>query len=277
MVRRIRIRSVVFGVAVLIVSHAFLELHNPAFGQEVSTDNKAALKERDRLWDQTQKLRTAGRLTEAIAAGEAMLAIERRVLAAAHPDLVSSLNWLADLHLWREDFAAAKTARSEALELLSKRYGESHWMVTDARLALEDIERRANMTDENKLKLTEANRLVGEVNALLRAGKNREAIATARRVSELKKEALGERHKDYAASINNLAVLLDNLGDFDAAKSLYQQATALNRDVLGERHPEYARNLHNMANSLTSLGDYAAARPLLEEALKIRKTALGER
>ncbi len=70
-------------------------------------------------------------------------------------------------------------------------------------------------------------------------------------------------------------MLLDNQGDFDGAKSLYQQAAAINKEVLGERHPEYARNLHNMANSLTSRAAYAAARPLLEEALTIRKAALG--
>ncbi len=98
-------------------------------------------------------------------------------MPAGHSDLAFSLNWLADLHLSRDDLAAAAAARREALKILQKHYGETHWKVTDVRLALEDIEHRANMNDENKRDLTEANRLVGEVNALLSAGKNREAIA----------------------------------------------------------------------------------------------------
>ena len=114
MVRSIRIRSLVFGITVLIVSHCFLEGRSPAYSQGVSEEAKAALKERDRLWDQTQKLRAAGKTAEAIAAAEAMLAIERKVLPAGHADLAVSLDWLAMIYSDREDFAAAKVARQQA-------------------------------------------------------------------------------------------------------------------------------------------------------------------
>ena len=124
---------------------------------------QGGLKERDRLWDQTQKLRAAGKLSEAIAAAEAMLAIERKVLPAGHADLAVSLDWLAMIYSDREDFAAAKVARQQALEVLRKRYGETHWKVTDARLALEDVERRAGMTRDQRQKLAEADRLNREV------------------------------------------------------------------------------------------------------------------
>ena len=56
MVRSVRIRSVAFGIAVLIVAHCFLEGRSPAYSLGVSEEAKAALKERDRLWDQTPKL-----------------------------------------------------------------------------------------------------------------------------------------------------------------------------------------------------------------------------
>ena len=147
----------------------------------MSEEAKAVLKERDRLWDQTQKLRAAGKTAEAIAAAEAMLAIERKVLPAGHPDLVVSLNWLADLHLEREDFAASKTARMEVLEILRKRHGETHWKVTDARRALEDVELRARMTRDQRQSLAEADRLNREVIAPVRAGKDGEALSSARR------------------------------------------------------------------------------------------------
>jgi hypothetical protein len=114
MVRSARIRSLVFGIAVLIVSYSFLEKRTPAFSQALSEEAKAALKERDRLWDQTHKLRAAGKTAEAIAAAEAMLAIERKVLSAGHADLAVSLDWLAMIYSDREDFAAAKVARQQA-------------------------------------------------------------------------------------------------------------------------------------------------------------------
>ena len=52
------------------------------------------------------------------------------------PVVAESLGWLAELQVEREDFAAAKAARREALEILRKRLGESDWRVVDARRAL---------------------------------------------------------------------------------------------------------------------------------------------
>ena len=72
-----------------------------------------ALKERDRLRDETRKLSAAGKTAEAIAAAEAMLAIERKVLPEGHADLAGWLGWLAELQVEREDFAAANAARRE--------------------------------------------------------------------------------------------------------------------------------------------------------------------
>src|SRR4051794_9353128 len=61
-------------------------------GQGPAADAGAAdLKERDRLWGEAQKLRGEGKTAEAIAAAEAMLAIERKLLPADHPDLAVSL------------------------------------------------------------------------------------------------------------------------------------------------------------------------------------------
>src|SRR5262245_30491306 len=52
---------------------------------------KERLKERDRYGAETQKLRQAGKLPEAIAAALKMLAIEREVLGNVHEDVAGSL------------------------------------------------------------------------------------------------------------------------------------------------------------------------------------------
>ena len=61
-----------------------------------------------------------------------MLAIEREVLGAEHPEVAASLAWLAGVYAEREDFAAAREARREVLALRVKLHGEEHWQVTDA-------------------------------------------------------------------------------------------------------------------------------------------------
>jgi len=276
-VGRAHIRRVALAVAMLMVSHLFVAVCRPASGQEVAKDAKAALKERDRLADQVRKLQAAGKLAEAITTAEAMLAIERTVLPADHDDVIGSLNWLGELHADAEEFAAAKAAQQEALAILSKRYGNSYWKATDARLALEDVERRAGMTRERRKKLAEAAHLNEEVEVLYQARRISQAMNPARRALAMNKEMLGERHPQYATSLNNLAWLLESQGDRAAARPLYETALAIRKEVLGERHPHYAQSVENLAYLLNSQGDYAAAQPLYAKALAIRKELLGER
>jgi hypothetical protein len=113
MARHWRAGSVLLWAVALLAPDPPIEVCRLSFGQELSQDAKAALEERDRLWAETQKLSGEGKIAEAIAAAEAMLAIERKVLPAGHADLIISLDWLTRLHLAREDFAAAKAARTK--------------------------------------------------------------------------------------------------------------------------------------------------------------------
>jgi CHAT domain-containing protein/tetratricopeptide (TPR) repeat protein len=277
MVPRRRFAVTSIAIAVLTAACSYSAPCPRAFAQEPGQDAKEQLKERDRLRIESQKLRGEGKLAEAIAAAEAMLAIERKVLSADDPDLAVSLGWLAELDLDRDEFAAARTARQEALQILRKRFGEPHWKVTDARLALEDVDARASRTAEQRQRLAEAARLNSKLVALYKEGKYADATTSARDALAILKEVQGEHHPDYATNLNDLAELLRLQGDYGAARPLFERALAINKEVLGERHPDYALSLSNLALLLQSQGDYAAARPLYERALAIRKEVLGER
>ena len=91
------------------------------------------------------------------------------------------------------------------------------------------------------------------------------------------KEVLGEKHPEYARSLNNLAVLYNDMGDYAKAEPLYRQALAIRKEVLGEKHPEYAQSLNNLAGLYENMGDYAKAEPLYRQALAIRREVLGEK
>ena len=92
--------------------------------------------------------------------------------------------------------------------------------------------------------------------------------STARRM-EICRTALGENHPDYAASLNNLAMLYQAMGDYAAALPLYRQALEIRRTALGENHPHYATSLNNLAGLYRAMGDYAAALPLYRQAMEI--------
>jgi Tetratricopeptide repeat len=98
----------------------------------LTAEQQERLKERDRLAQEAGRLKTHGKLLEAVRAAEAMLAIEREVLGETSEDAIGSLEVLARLHRDREDWAAAKKAGSEVLDLREKALGRDHWKVTDA-------------------------------------------------------------------------------------------------------------------------------------------------
>src|SRR5262249_39083903 len=73
------------------------------------------------------------------------------------------------------------------------------------------------------------------------------------RARELLKETLGEKHPDYAVSLNNLARLHESLGDYRAALPLLKQARDILKELVRARHPPYVTSLNNLAGLYRSL------------------------
>ncbi len=137
------------------------------------------LKERDHLAMQAVQLRSQGKLPEAIRAAEAMLALEREVLGETSEDAIGSLELLARLHQDREDWAAARKVRREVLKLLCTTLPKDHWQVVDARWALDNIDTLAKLSDRDRRRLREANRLIRQVEDLYARGKYSDAMGPA--------------------------------------------------------------------------------------------------
>jgi CHAT domain-containing protein/Tfp pilus assembly protein PilF len=219
------------------------------------------------------RLRQEGKLAEAVAAAEQVLAIEREVLGEAHADVAETLEWIASVQEEREEFAAAREARKAVLAIVTKLYGEKDWRVTDARLTLADVTRLENTGPDLCRRLADAQQ---SVNTLYHRGRYAEAIEAARRAQDILKQALGEKHRAYAAGLNTLAALYHHQGEHAKAEPLYHQCLEIRKEVLGERHPAYAESLNNLAALYTSRGEYTKAEPLYRQALEIRKQVLGE-
>jgi tetratricopeptide (TPR) repeat protein len=276
-------RLLFVALTLLVVIALFMPATRPSGGRAAEppslspSERQQRLRERDRLWAEAPKLQAAGKLAEAIAATEKVLAIEHGVFGAGHQETTGTLDYLAELHEGRGDFAAARQARQELLTIRRKLDGAEHWRVTDARLALEDLERRSRMTAAQRQRLGEAIRLSGEVVALYGRGKFREAVPAAQQALAIRKEALGDKHPLYAQSLSNLAVLYESMADNAKAEPLYRQALAIKKEALGDKHPDYATSLNNLAGLYQAMGDYGKAEPLFRQARDIRKEALGDK
>jgi CHAT domain-containing protein len=78
-----------------------------------------------------------------------------------------------------------------------------------------------------------------------------------------------------ARSVNNLAELYDDQGQYLKSEPLHVRALAIDEKVLGPDHPGVATDLNNLAGLYRAQGQYAKAEPLYVRALAIDEKALG--
>ena len=107
-------------------------------------------------------------------------------------------------------------------------------------------------------------------------GEYAKAEPLSRQSLQIRKQALGEKHPDYATSLDNLATLHEDLGDYGQADLCFLEALEIRKAALGEKHPEYATSLDNLAALYKTKGAFRKAEPFYREALQIRKDTLGE-
>ncbi len=86
---------------------------------------------------------------------------------------------------------------------------------------------------------------------------------------------MGEDHRDYATSLNNLGTMYQDMGDYPRAEPLLCQSMEIRKKALGEDHADYAASLNNLGTLYQTMGDYARAEPMLRETVAIWKKAVG--
>jgi hypothetical protein len=101
------------------------------------------------------------------------------------------------------------------------------------------------------------------------------AVTDARRRLARVAGSLGRHHPDFAASLNQLALLLLMQGDAGEAEPLLREALEVRRETLGEGHPDVATNLSSLGGLLWARGDIDEAEPMLRQAVEIRRAVLG--
>ena len=80
---------------------------------------------------------------------------------------------------------------------------------------------------------------------------------------------MGERHPDYAASLNNLGLMYQSVGDYARAEELTRRATEIWKETLGDKHPDYAAGLRNLASIYHVGGDGARATSVCRQVLEV--------
>ena len=102
-------------------------------------------------------------------------------------------------------------------------------------------------------------------------GRYEDAIPIAEKVLAIREKALGPDHPDVARSLNNLALLYDNLREYLKAEPLYKRALAIWEKSYGPDHSDVALTHDNLAALYRNLGDSAKAELLIKRATAIRE------
>jgi hypothetical protein len=156
----------------------------PPKAKPLTEEQKARLKERDRLFAEAMSLARAGKVAETIPAMQKVVAIERDVFGNVHEKVAQSLTSLARLEELRDGFGAATKAHKEALAIVTKLYGNKDWRTIDARWKLDGLERRARLSRADRKQLAQADALQRQVHNLYGKGRYQEALPLARKVAK---------------------------------------------------------------------------------------------
>ncbi|MGH9722288.1 MAG: tetratricopeptide repeat protein [Bryobacteraceae bacterium] len=103
----------------------------------------------------------------------------------------------------------------------------------------------------------------------------KEAEPLLRRALAMQEKAVGPRHPETAATLNNLADALLASGRVAHAETLSRRAVEIFEKTLGPGNPRVATSMSNLADILRAKKDYAGARRYYERALAIDEKAYG--
>jgi serine/threonine protein kinase/Tfp pilus assembly protein PilF len=102
-----------------------------------------------------------------------------------------------------------------------------------------------------------------------------EAISIDERALQLRRDKLGEGHRDTLRSMNELAEAYHYAGWLSEALPLHERTLELRKAKLGPEHPDTLESMNNVAMAYNSAGKLAEALLLLEETLELMKAKLG--
>jgi tetratricopeptide (TPR) repeat protein len=196
---------------------------------DLTAEQRELLAERDQLRREVQNLRGDGKLAEAVERVERIVSVERELFGEVHLDIARSLDLPAKLHVELDRFAGAERTREEALDIKTRLFGERHWRVTDARLALEDARWFGKATAEERERRARADTLHAEARQHFNDGDVRQALEIDLEVLKTRKDVLGVDHPDVAITHENIGFICSKAGVLDDAEQQYRASLAIQR------------------------------------------------
>ena len=235
---------------------------------------------------------STGRLADAIALLEEVLADSARILGTVHPSTLTTRNNLAGvpLEVGRLDKVVPVFINEDRAGQTRTRDPNQSDTVT-SRVNLAGVYVEVDNLDTALARVEEAlaarTRILGPdspdtltyrnnlASAYQSAGRLDEAIVLYEQTVADSARVLGADHPDTLTYRNNLASAYESAGRLDGAIVLYEQIVADSVRVLGPDHPGTLTSRNNLAYAYDSAGRVGEAITLFEEVLADRLRVLG--
>lgn len=212
----------------------------------------------------------AGRVKETIAAWKQLLDLERSAYGDGSDQALGSRQALAKLYEQEGAFVPAREEREEVLEQVAKQHGEKHWKTIDARLELKFTETLARLSQEQRKRLREADKLRDKALELHQRGKDLEAVEPLRQRLDIDRAILGTGHLRVAEDFIDLASCHWRLNETGIAEAYTQRFLVTQKSARGENHPRFAEALillgllaSDRSNAAEALSHYTKAAEIL--------------
>ncbi|MDD5642853.1 MAG: tetratricopeptide repeat protein, partial [Syntrophales bacterium] len=118
-------------------------------------------------------------------------------------------------------------------------------------------------------------RLPEKIDALMKAGKYRQAQRLARVLLQRRERRFGPDAPEVAGGLQLLGNIDMGMRQFLKAIELYQRALQIREKALGPDDPKTAATLAQLGLAYTEIGSYDKALPLVQRSLNIREKVLG--
>lgn len=198
-----------------------------------------------------------------------------------HPNYAIALNNLAMVYSKECNFRDALTQYEKAAEIQCRTLGPNHpdyantmnnisvvyQEIGDYRRAIDYLTRCAKIESRPPLEAALTHRNLGS--SYMALGNYAEAEKWYRRCADIQFKIIGDRHPDYAGTLNNLGVLCAGMQRYDEAVNYFKQCSRIGLEVYGQQHPNYARYQSNIAAVYNNLGQWKKAEQILSEVLQI--------
>jgi eukaryotic-like serine/threonine-protein kinase len=225
----------------------------------------------------------------------ASLELRRRALGAEHLDTAQSLVGVAELHMYRGQFAEAVPLLREAVAIHrhARERGEvnAKWfaislsdlgwaLISQGDMAageasfMEALDVGADLTGADRGLQAVVHSNIGATRR--ERGDLDGAIVHIERGLEEYRRLPGDLRWEMGAALGNLAGVLMLKGDYDRAEQLARESLAVFRNTVGEAHLYPPRSIAILAEIYYRRGDYRRATEEIERAIAIQQRVLDE-